>query len=63
MIEKLWKDGLLAQNEENVGKYAVMDPTRRVQGTSWGAEYRSNDTTPTLRKNNDLVIPNLLDVS
>lgn len=56
MIEKLWKDGKLIKNDENVGKYAVMDPTRRLCETRWGADYRSNDTIPTLRKNNELYI-------
>jgi hypothetical protein len=56
MIEKLWKDGLLHRNEQNVGKHAVMDPTRSLRNTAWGTEYRSNDMTPTLRTNNDLYI-------
>ena len=56
MIEKLWKDGKLIKNDKNVGKYAVMDPTRRLCETRWGADYRSNDTIPTLRKNNELYI-------
>ena len=56
MIEELWKKGKLIKNDENVGKYAVMDPTRRLCETRWGGDYRSNDTIPTLRKSNELYI-------